>query len=170
MQFQAGSGFNRVRHFVLLVLFASSTLLAQDPKDRGFHQRVVWTSSQGREAMGVWSSSFSEKGSANRLVLEGPSGQLVEMTKILDANRGVQRIRLEVGFDWWIELIQEYGVRWPNYQIALRSLAAGPDSPDMDGSVQIKLETSNGFENSASLPRTLGGEIPDFIEVLEKNR
>lgn len=154
----------------ILLSVAANSLSALDPKDRGIHQPVAWSSSQGRVATGVWSLALSERCLVQRLLLEGPSGQLAMIRKVIDAHFGSQKVHLKVGAGWWVELRQEYGVSWPNYRIALRSFAAGPDSPNMDGSVQYTLETSNGFQQVATLPRSLGGEIPNFIEALEKAR
>ncbi len=150
------------------VIFLSILLLAaMSPKERGVHRSVTWKSTQDNTAQGLWLLSLAERGFVNRLLIEGPSGQLALLTKIVDAGHGTQSTRYEdLASGWWIELKQSYGVEWPNYRIALRSLAAGPDSPNMDGSVQITLQTSHGFDFRESYPRRLGGEIPDLIGSL----
>jgi hypothetical protein len=154
---------------IVLTLFFLFVALA--PVDKGTHFSVVWKSNQNRTAHGLSLYAFSEEGSANHLLIEGPSLQLVILARTIDASRGERKTRLADGLSgWWIEIVEDYGTRWPTLRTALTSMAEGSSREEKNSVFSLRLRTSDGFDFKTTLPWRLGGFSAALTKALEGNR
>ena len=160
---------NRLLTLSSLLIFGCAAVCGATGYGADKHRAISWISSQEETTSGVWLYSQSDGGQISRVLIVGPGGAPIILTKTIDARRGSHRMWLtDDASGWWIEYREDFGVTWTGLHQAVRYMIdgggrAGGRMPP----VQLTLRTSAGFEASVTAALQPGPRLPGLLAEIE---